>query len=138
MPIQSNLKGQKFYSLEVLEEIPNKRINGSVAWKCKCDCGKIIECNTKQLTSGRKESCGCTRYSKKQREYEEKMSSKPRKFGRMSEKSAREFAYLVKDFLEIPDDCCETMVDRLKNCEYEEVVFFILLRKRQILKGEED
>ena len=40
--------------------------------------------------------------------------------------------------IEIPDDCCETMIDKLKNCEYEEVVFFILLRKRQILKGEED
>ena len=57
-----DLKGRKFYSLEVIEKIPDKRINGSVAWKCKCDCGKIIEVNTKQLTSHRKKSCGCTRY----------------------------------------------------------------------------
>lgn len=138
MPIKSNLLGRRFFSLEVLKEIPNKRINGSIAWKCKCDCGNIIECNTKQLTSGRKKSCGCTRYSEKQKECEEKISNKPIKFGRMSEKSAREFAYLVKDFLEIPDDCCETMVDKLKSSEYEEVIFFILLRKRQILKGEKD
>ena len=59
MSMQSHLKGRRFYSLEVLEEIPNKRINGSVAWKCKCDCGKIIEANTKQLNSDRKKSCGC-------------------------------------------------------------------------------
>lgn len=73
MPIEFDLTGHKFYSLEVLEPIPNKRINGSLAWLCRCDCGKIIETNTKQLTSHRKKSCGCTRYKTKQpKEYEDK------------------------------------------------------------------
>lgn len=131
MSMQSHLKGRKFYSLEVLEEIPNKRINGSVAWKCKCDCGKIIECNTKQLTSGRKKSCGCTRYSKN------KIKKCDRITG-MSEKDAAEFAYLLKDFLEVPDECCKVMINKLKNGEYETVIYFILKRKQLILKGEEN
>lgn len=85
MAVEMDLTGHKFYSLEVLELIPNKRINDSLAWLCRCDCGKIIECNTKQLTSGRKKSCGCTRYRRKHfEEYKDKPEIYQKSFVRSS------------------------------------------------------
>lgn len=32
-------------------------------WKCKCDCGKIINANLASIISGQKKSCGCLRFS---------------------------------------------------------------------------
>ena len=59
-----DLTNKTFYSLKVLKALPYKRINNSSAWLCRCDCGKLIETNTKALTSHQKKSCGCTRYNK--------------------------------------------------------------------------
>lgn len=50
MPAKINLLNQKFGKLLVIEETP-KRKNKSVVWKCKCDCGNIVELSTKELRS---------------------------------------------------------------------------------------
>lgn len=34
-------------------------------WKCQCECGNIIEVETKKLISGRIKSCGCMKYVRK-------------------------------------------------------------------------
>ena len=58
MPAKKNLIGQKFGKLTVIKET-NKRIDGKIVWKCKCDCGNTFYTNTSRLTSGNTRSCGC-------------------------------------------------------------------------------
>lgn len=53
-----DLTNQRFGLLTVLE-ITDKRDKGRcVIWKCKCDCGNIIELSSHVLVQGQK-SCGC-------------------------------------------------------------------------------
>jgi hypothetical protein len=52
--------GKKFNRLTVLEFIPLKeRKNPRCAYKCQCDCGKIIYYRSDVIKSGRRKSCGC-------------------------------------------------------------------------------
>ena len=57
-----NLVGEKFGNLTVLAKVPDKMIEGCTVWKCRCECGKIIEAGRKKLVTGRKKSCGCKRF----------------------------------------------------------------------------
>lgn len=50
--------GDRFGKLVVLEKT-DKRLNRSVVYKCKCDCGNIIETTSTRLTHGFTKSCGC-------------------------------------------------------------------------------
>lgn len=50
MPAKINLLNKRFGKLLVIEET-EKRKNKSIVWKCKCDCGNIIELSTKNLRS---------------------------------------------------------------------------------------
>lgn len=50
---------KKFGRLEVIEKTDKKALNGSLIYKCKCDCGNIVECSIGDLRSGRVRSCGC-------------------------------------------------------------------------------
>ena len=64
MGISINLIGQTFGKLTVIG-IGNNKISSNriyKTWKCKCDCGTIIETKTNQLTSGKAKSCGCLRH----------------------------------------------------------------------------
>lgn len=56
----NDLTNKKFGKLTVLEKT-NKRKNNSVVWKCKCECGNIIEVSNSHLISGGTQSCGCLR-----------------------------------------------------------------------------
>jgi len=47
----------RFGSLAVLEEAGRRQ--RQVTWKCKCDCGNIIEVKGCHLRRGRSKSCGC-------------------------------------------------------------------------------
>ena len=62
MKYPENLVGQKFNKLTVIAKVPDKQIEGCSVWKCRCDCGNVIEVGRKVLVVGRKKSCGCTRY----------------------------------------------------------------------------
>ena len=50
MPAKINLLNQTFGKLFVIEET-DKRKNKSIIWKCKCECGNIVEFSTKELRS---------------------------------------------------------------------------------------
>ena len=50
--------GDKFNKLTVIEKT-NKRLNRCVVYKCKCDCGSIIETTATRLIHNYKKSCGC-------------------------------------------------------------------------------
>ena len=52
------LVGQKFGKL-VVESRTDERVNGSVVWKCKCDCGGHKNVPTHLLQSNHTQSCGC-------------------------------------------------------------------------------
>lgn len=53
-----DLSGQRFGKLVVLSSV-NTLKNHKYVWKCKCDCGNIIEIVGTSLTSGNARSCGC-------------------------------------------------------------------------------
>ncbi len=58
-PGQKDLTGQRFGRLTVLEPTEDRDRNGSVIWRCKCDCGQTVTAVSSQLTKGYKKSCGC-------------------------------------------------------------------------------
>ena len=58
-----NLKNQHFGRLTALEPT-NKRRGTNIIWKCKCECGNIVEVSTNDLTSLHTQSCGCLNSSK--------------------------------------------------------------------------
>ena len=53
-----DLLGQRFGKLLVLEKT-EIRNNGSVYWKCQCDCGNVKNINGSNLRQGYTRSCGC-------------------------------------------------------------------------------
>lgn len=59
MPRSDNLAGQRFGRLVAIEAVEGERIHGSLAWRCRCDCGteKVLSSDT--LRSGKTQSCGC-------------------------------------------------------------------------------
>ena len=56
---KKNLKNERFGRLVVLEETKKRDGSGSIIWKCKCDCGNIIEVSSRKLRSNLSKSCGC-------------------------------------------------------------------------------
>lgn len=54
-----DLIGQKYGMLTVIEEIPEKRICGSIAWRCICECGNETIVSSNALRTGGTVSCGC-------------------------------------------------------------------------------
>lgn len=53
-----DLTGQRFGKLLVIEKT-EQRSDGSVMWKCQCDCGAIKIINGSSLRQGLTRSCGC-------------------------------------------------------------------------------
>lgn len=54
----NNLKGQRFSRLLVLEQTDERR-QGSIVWKCQCDCGVTHYARSDLLRAGDIQSCGC-------------------------------------------------------------------------------
>ena len=56
-----DIKGIKFTKLTALEPTEERGADGSIIWKCQCDCGNIHYASTNSLTTGAISSCGCMR-----------------------------------------------------------------------------
>ena len=54
-----DLTNQKFGRLTVLSRTSKTSDGGSVVWKCKCDCGNIVEVSSRRLRNNITLSCGC-------------------------------------------------------------------------------
>lgn len=55
-----NIKGERFGNLTVLEPTNRRdKNNGSVVWRCVCDCGNLKETTEADLKRGAVRSCGC-------------------------------------------------------------------------------
>ena len=53
--------GQKFGKLTILQDSGKKETNGSVLWKCQCDCGNTTLVSISNLQRGHTTSCGCAK-----------------------------------------------------------------------------
>ena len=60
MPAFKDLTGQRFDRLTVIERCIDANLHGTV-WKCKCDCGNVVDVFAGNLTRGHTKSCGCLR-----------------------------------------------------------------------------
>lgn len=58
-----NLKGMRIGMLTALEMTERRTAQGSVIWKCRCDCGTEKYFSEDALLHGRTISCGCYRQS---------------------------------------------------------------------------
>ena len=58
-PGQNDLTGQKFGRLLVLEPTERRDANGTLVWRCRCDCGNETTVRHTNLTEGKTRSCGC-------------------------------------------------------------------------------
>lgn len=63
-----NILGQKFNRLLVIEKT-DKRKNGQVVWKCKCDCGNIVELRSSHIIHDHAKSCGCFQKERRKKNY---------------------------------------------------------------------
>ena len=55
-----DITGKRFGRLVAIEPTKERK-NGSIIWKCKCDCGNIHHVPTRFLNSNEVKSCGCLR-----------------------------------------------------------------------------
>lgn len=51
-----DITGQRFGYLIALEHVGH--VNGHALWRCRCDCGEVIEARSEKLRCGRRLSCG--------------------------------------------------------------------------------
>lgn len=58
-PTVTDLIGQRFGKLTVIEDSGERKGSGSILWRCRCDCGNEILAVRHQLESGNVTSCGC-------------------------------------------------------------------------------
>lgn len=61
-----DLTNKVFGKLIVIEEYPERTRQGSVQWKCKCECGNIAVISGDNLRRGHTISCGCALVEKAQ------------------------------------------------------------------------
>ena len=54
-----NLVGQRFGKLVVLEMLEERNKHGRIVYRCRCDCGNIIDVLGNSLALGHTSSCGC-------------------------------------------------------------------------------
>lgn len=59
MAQRKDLTGQRFGKLVALSPTEKRRDDGSVVWRCRCDCGREAEVSARRLTRGKVRSCGC-------------------------------------------------------------------------------
>jgi hypothetical protein len=54
-----DITGHRFGRLLATEQC--EKINGRLAWSCRCDCGAVLRVSSNSLRTGKTRSCGCLR-----------------------------------------------------------------------------
>lgn len=54
-----DLSGQRFGKLVAIRYLGIPKGFNRTRWTCRCDCGKLVDYSTTQLTAGKATSCGC-------------------------------------------------------------------------------
>ena len=78
----TNLVGQKFGRLTVLEKTEERTAQGGVLWKCQCECGNICMVSTSSLNSHHTQSCGCLHNDKTSERMRNDLTNQ--KFGKLT------------------------------------------------------
>ena len=55
------LAGARFGRLTAVADTGRRASNGAVVWRCRCDCGGVVEVISTNLGKGTR-SCGCLRH----------------------------------------------------------------------------
>ena len=55
-----DITGRRFGRLVALRSLGKGR-SWQIQWECRCDCGRVVVVNKKNLLSGHTRSCGCLR-----------------------------------------------------------------------------
>lgn len=56
----NDLTGQRFGMLTAIAKVPKPRNSGlRLKWKCVCDCGESRDVDARDLSRGKRTSCGC-------------------------------------------------------------------------------
>jgi len=63
MAAKLNITGQRYGKLLVLH--PKPSIGRQTRWECMCDCGALVETDTRSLRFSGKTSCGCDTFEKR-------------------------------------------------------------------------
>lgn len=91
-----NLKNEKFGRLLVLRECEESRPNNRL-WRCRCDCGVVLDVLGNRLIGGNNRSCGCLRrevYRTVRRTHGQSYTRTYRAWADMIQRCRREPAYL--------------------------------------------
>lgn len=64
---EKDLTNKKFGKLTALEKTNKRQDNSSIVWRCRCDCGNIVEVSSKRLRNNINMSCGC--YQRERQKY---------------------------------------------------------------------
>lgn len=76
-----DLTNQKFNNLTAISPIWDKRCSdGTILWKCKCDCGSIVDAGSTDIRRGNVRSCGCVKGQAEKRI----IDLKNQKFGKLT------------------------------------------------------
>lgn len=96
-----DISGMEFGLLTAINPT-EKRENGSVVWKCRCNCGNIVDVPLIRLTSGNVKSCGCLRKrncennSKTNKDRSVRKDNKSGYRGVCQKKNGKWIAYIMK------------------------------------------
>ena len=61
--LRKDLTNQKFGKLTAIKYSGKSNVSGNAIWDCECECGKICQVDSNNLTSLHTYSCGCIKYS---------------------------------------------------------------------------
>jgi len=95
-----NITGQRFGKLMAVSMTNNRQPDGSVVWRCKCDCGNECEAPGVYLRSGKKKSCGCLFlefYEKQGKRYKEISGAFWCSYRNHAKQLGREFSITMKE-----------------------------------------
>lgn len=77
----TDLMGQIFGRLTVIEKTDKRGKDRRIIWKCRCECGNEVEVNSKNLIHGNTKSCGCL---KKEKDMANFLDITGQKFGKLT------------------------------------------------------
>ena len=67
MPAKLDITGRRYGKLIAIQPTDRKNAQGSIIWKCRCDCGNEAEVSVLELNNGNCKSCGCLKEEYQQR-----------------------------------------------------------------------
>lgn len=90
-----DITGMRSGCVTALEPTERKR-NGSILWRCRCDCGRELAVEAYKITHSRIQSCGCRRGEKNRKDILGRRFGKLTVTGRLDEKKGSNYMWLCR------------------------------------------